>query len=554
MVCEATKRLVAASMFVASLAAPFSIVHAQAQTTPEAGDIARQDEQTLRPPRQRPEIRINGEQLETLESGGGEVEIRELLLSGTNAISDDELFEVIGPYRDESFDLAGLQEIANTISQHYRDQGYPFARAYLPAQDIFSGIVRIDVLEGRYGEVELRGLDGDENLSGADRFLKPLSEGRVVQSQRLERAALLLDEQPGFNAFPVIRPGERLGTGDLDVRVSADRRVAGSIGADNHGNYYSGEWRGRATLQARRSLVFGDQLVLSGLYTEQNTQLLDLAYELPLNGNGLRARIGYVQSEYELGRTAEGQFGESTTHFIEFPYALKRSQSMNLTLVPRAETNDLSNGVEANSGDLTFFDKDSQVYPLSLRFDRRDGLGGGGVIYGRVTGSFGHMNGTIDSAANTFVKYRLNAARLQSLPFGLQGLVRFVGQETTDNLDGSEGITLGGANGVRAFPQGEGSGDTGYYAQLELRYAIGQTGLVPYAFYDIGSSRPYGGDVPSGQSNESRDLAGGGIGLRFNQGRFSVTAAAAWRDQGGEPQAALDNDKPQGWITGSVTF
>ena len=43
------------------------------------------------------------------------------------------------------------------------------------------------------------------------------------------------------------------------------------------------------------------------------------------------------------------------------------------------------------------------------------------------------------------------------------------GQFASKNLDISEKMGLGGANGVRAYPEGEAYGDQGYVLNLEAR-------------------------------------------------------------------------------------
>ena len=45
---------------------------------------------------------------------------------------------------------------------------------------------------------------------------------------------------------------------------------------------------------------------------------------------------------------------------------------------------------------------------------------------------------------------------------------------------------LGGANGVRAYPQGEGSGDEGVLGTLELRYHTNLPGLILSTYFDAG--------------------------------------------------------------------
>jgi hemolysin activation/secretion protein len=73
-----------------------------------------------------------------------------------------------------------------------------------------------------------------------------------------------------------------------------------------------------------------------------------------------------------------------------------------------------------------------------------------------------------------FGKLDYSLARLQALggPLSLYGAVR--GQIAFDNLDSSEKMELGGAYGVRAYPEGEAYGDQGYIATLEGRLALGR--------------------------------------------------------------------------------
>ena len=57
-------------------------------------------------------------------------------------------------------------------------------------------------------------------------------------------------------------------------------------------------------------------------------------------------------------------------------------------------------------------------------------------------------------------------------------------QHANQNLDSSERFGLGGAQGVRAYPSGEGYGDEGALLQTELRIRAGY--FTPYGFYDAG--------------------------------------------------------------------
>ena len=59
-------------------------------------------------------------------------------------------------------------------------------------------------------------------------------------------------------------------------------------------------------------------------------------------------------------------------------------------------------------------------------------------------------------------------------------------QLASKDLDGSEQFSLGGADGIRAYPQGEASGSSGYQATAELRYATSIANLSLVTFIDWG--------------------------------------------------------------------
>lgn len=60
---------------------------------------------------------------------------------------------------------------------------------------------------------------------------------------------------------------------------------------------------------------------------------------------------------------------------------------------------------------------------------------------------------------------------------------------------------------------GEGYGNTGWFSQIELRYALNAE-FTPYAFYDVGSSTSNQTTITD---NKVTDISGAGLGLRYAQ-------------------------------------
>ncbi|WP_294637722.1 ShlB/FhaC/HecB family hemolysin secretion/activation protein [uncultured Aquabacterium sp.] len=536
---------------------------ASAQVAPDAGQVLReQAAPSLQLPRPAKGVQIvSVPNLSTLP-GGATVQIQSVRFAGNTVLDSARLNAALGDIAGRTFDLAGLRELADHVTETYNKAGYPFARAYLPVQDLAAGVLVIEVIEGRYGRITVQ---GDEPLRAqAEKFTAGLKAGMPIESAALERAMLILQDQPGLDVTPVVRPGQTFGTGDLDVEVRRTKSVRGDLGYDNQGSRYTGEHRLRASVTVDSPFAVGDQIQINGIRTSEDLWLGSLGYSLPLGANGWRGQVGYAHTSYELGKefASARASGTAKVTTLGASYPWLRSQAVNLTLGITLQHKDLEDRQGA-AGTQT--SKRSDVLPVSLQFDRRDGFGGGGVSYGSLAYTTGqlHLRGSLKDAdassgvqANgRFDKWNLDAARVQATSLaGVTLFGRVSAQWASKNLDSSERFGLGGANGIRAYPTGESFGDKGWLAQIEMRYAMGP--FAPYAFYDAGSIR-VNADVSSLVSpplSNGRSLAGAGLGSRYQRGAWSADLALAWRTRGGSPTATSSDRQPQVWLTMSYRY
>ncbi|MDH2050803.1 ShlB/FhaC/HecB family hemolysin secretion/activation protein [Achromobacter marplatensis] len=529
---------------------------ASAQQIPNAGRILQEQATEPQPPAPSPELNLSSPVPGTVAPGGPQASVTRIDLTGNQAFSTEQLLARLGDYQGKSYDLAGMQDLANQLTRYYRDAGYPFARVYLPAQGLENGVLRLQVVEGRYGEVKT---EGDAGLAArAQAYLSPLKSGDIIESASLERAALLLSDLPGVTASPIIRPGQQLGTGDLVVQVDRGDRVNGSVGLDNQGNRYTGQYRANAALSINSPFMLGDQITLRAQRTSESLNYGDVGYSAPLGSSGLRGRVGYGYTGYELGKEFSDldAHGTAKVASVGLSYPLIRSQSRNLTIGIDFLHKKLRDDYRAAEIEQNKF---SNSVPIAAQFDVRDSLGGGGLTYGALSWTPGTLKldgnlATADSlsanSAGHYSKLNLDIARLQSVSSRWSLFGRFSGQWTNDNLDSSEDFGLGGPAGVRAYPVGEGYGDRGWLAQVEVRYAAGA--VTPFAFYDAGrveiSSHPW-------QAGENfRRVAGAGVGARVAVGGWRGEATVAWRTDGGAPQSDSRDHKPLFWVSAQYLF
>lgn len=489
-------------------------------------------------------------------AGGAQVLLNKVTLSGNIRLSSEQLQQaVINPKLNQSYDFAGLKAIADEVTQYYRNAGYPFARAYIPQQSLNNGELSMVILEGKYGQVKTTG-DIPLYNGQARAFLAPLKKGDAIRSEPLERATLLLSDQPGIQTSATMQPSTEMGAGDLIVDIKRVNPVTASLGADNFGNRYTGENRLLASVNINNPYKLGHQINLNAIYTNENLWFGGIGYQMPVTGDGLKANFSYSRTAYQLGKEFSNLGAQGTADVLSagLNYALIRSQKTNVGVgvsLQHKNLNDrLQTGTDTNN-------KSSNSLPVALNFDHRDSLLGGGISFGALIWTKGMLtlNDTLkaNDTNNTngdFDKLTLDLARLQYLTDKLSLYVRASGQWANKNLDSSEDFGIGGANAVRAYPMGEGYGDTGWFSQIELRYAL-TSELSPYAFYDVGSSTV--NHTTTLAVNKVTDISGAGIGLKYSHLNWRADLSAAWRLSSNRP-ADLNTSDASPRIWGSLSY
>jgi hemolysin activation/secretion protein len=300
--------------------------------------------------------------------------------------------------------------------------------------------------------------------------------------------------------------------------------------------------------------LIGLRLVSSG--SELNSARFNLQ-ATPLR-YGWKVGLTAASTHYELGDAFADldANGRARTLGLYGLYPLRRAQRANAYVQLLGEYKDLEDRV---LGDTT--QKNSRSAGVVLSADHRDQWLGGGVSSYSLALSAGELD--IDSAAaraldastarshGSFSKAGLSLLRLQRVSERVALYAGASAQWSDGNLDSSEKFALGGANAVRAYPQGEAIGDRGYLATVELRYRLptpvlgGEVDLL--AFYDHGevkiNARPW---LP-GDDNKRR-LSGAGVGATFaSRGGFFARLNVAAKT--GSEDAVSDADKDvRAWV------
>jgi hemolysin activation/secretion protein len=537
---------------------------AQTPPVPDAGRVLR-DLQQAPGPLPAPAAPLPGTPSQAAPAPANEakVQVNAITITGNQALPTPELQALVADLVGSQHSLSELKAGAARITAYYRERGFAVARAYLPAQDITSGAVTISVIEGRIASQRLA---NQSRLSDANAqaYLGQIKDGDVIRSSQIDRGLLLLRDTPGVgNSRATLQPGASVGTSELLVELDAANASNGSLALDNYGSRYTGEYRLGGNFNLVSPLGIGDQLSFSALSSGSNLNFGRLAYQAPVGSDGLRLGAAYFDTRYKLGKEfaalqAHGQ-ASSTSVFAAYPFV--RSQLTNLSGTLSYEAKRLNDYIDSTA---TATGKQVNVISAGLNGNLQDTLGGGGVnsfdlalILGRLridSPTALAIDAASAQSSGNFTRVAFGAARLQRLSDTTALSFAVSGQRASKNLDSSEKFSLGGPNAVRAYPQGEGIGDEGQRATLELRQAFGQ-GLQGIAFYDVGSVK-FNKNAFGPAAASSRTLAGAGIGLNASVGALQLRSALAWRTKGGAATSVPEGSakSPTLWLQALLAY
>jgi hemolysin activation/secretion protein len=484
------------------------------------------------------------------------IPVRHWRITGAEAFTAAELEALVQDCIGKDLPLEEIQAAVGRISTYYRQHGYLLARAYLPAQDIRNGDIEIAVLEGHLAAVKV---DNTSKVSASvvNGLVQHIDTTGPVQGQNLERSLLLLNDLPGVEVRSTLQPGATVGTSDLDLQVRGTDGFDGNVDADNFGNRYTGELRAGGTFNFNTPFHRGDIFSIRASTAGSGMTYGRASWQTPLGGSGLQAGIAWSDLSYELGEDFESldAHGDAEVGTVWAAYPFLRSQTRNFTMRLSYDNKRLTDRIDATSTNTR---KALDVVTLGLVADRTDALGGGGITTYRLDLIGGRLNldprtAAIDQGVGghetegRYGKLALNVSRLQRLGGPWMLYAALTGQVSSQNLDSSEKQSLGGIYGVRAYPQGETSGDDLAMLNLELRWQLpGLPEVQMLAFVDAGTAWLNHSELTTDKNNR-RSLSGEGIGAQWLwPDLFAIKGYVAWRS-GPEPTSDTDR-QPRFWL------
>ncbi|MCX7165093.1 MAG: BamA/TamA family outer membrane protein [Rhodocyclales bacterium] len=506
------------------------------QTPPGAGEIL----QTLPAPVMRPDpgLKIDDtfSRAKTIaDVEGMRLEVKGFSIVGMTVAPEADMVGVLVPFIGADKRFQDLLDAAAVVKRELAGRGFFLADVVVPEQKIADGVVVLRVLEGRLGKVRLE-VDPDVPISRSllESYLGSLEEGGLIQTLDVERALFQIHDLRGVVASSSFAPGATPGTADLTIKVSRGKSFDANLDFDANGSIYTGQHRVGAGVDGNSLLGMGELInVRATNAIDGNLRFVRGSALFPVGPWGTKVGGAYSDLKYRLGTpvfTPLKVNGLAQVKSLVAIHPFIRSRNTNLLLIGQSDKRNFYD-IQLATGAETF--KKTDVNLLALSGDFRDRLLGGGINIFNVAYTLGELkfgNAALKASdasghktGGLYGKTNISVSRLQAVSERLAFFGAYSQQFTNKNLDASEKFSLGGPNGVRAYPQGEGAGDQGYFASLEARYRLPfedslPGSLVLAGFYDFGRAilinRPTAADFAANAALLRR-AAGPGIGINW---------------------------------------
>ena len=232
--------------------------------------------------------------------------ISKFVVEGDNPLGEDAL-DLLNPYLGEHVGLDRLSAATEELTEALASQGYSFHRVVLPPQELNSGIVLLQVVSFRLGNIEVSGNThfSTENILAS---LPELKTGQAPNSRKLSRALKIANAHNAKFARVAFRQGFEDDSIDASVQVADRNPQSLFFAADNTGNEETKDLRMTIGYQ-HSNLSNTDQMITASFTsspedTDKASQF-GISYRVPLYSHGAALEFLVSNSDVDSGEVAD---------------------------------------------------------------------------------------------------------------------------------------------------------------------------------------------------------------------------------------------------------
>ncbi|MEO1079094.1 MAG: ShlB/FhaC/HecB family hemolysin secretion/activation protein [Pseudomonadota bacterium] len=466
------------------------------------------------------------------------IRVESIALEDNTLLEQRDVDQILAGYTGRQVSFEELLAARDALTRLYVSAGYINSGVLISDQKVVDGHVVMSAVEGRLGEIRLRGNRwlSDRRIEAV--FRRGLDD--ALQVGELESALRDMQRRPMIRRVNAeLVPSSIRGISDLELAVEERAPVRLSFDTNNHRAPSVGEYQGVLAF-SHQSLTGREDRLQASYALGDGVDDVGLAYSLPLTSGDLRGEVYYRKGNSDIVEAGFDQLditSDIETWGVNFNKPVLRGDSQEVTLGLGfenlyAESSLLGEPFSFSAGEI---DDRSEVSLLrgSLEWvwgGERDALS----LYTAVNVGVDWLgpsdasdipmlppeasSGIPDSDFTSLVA-QLNYVR--QLPWeGVRALLSLTWQHSDDPLLPTLKMVVGGAATVRGYRENQLVRDRGLVARGELRFplfrdndTLGPLGLqfAPFLDYGRGEDNPI--NLPGFADPSADELASVGAGL-----------------------------------------
>jgi hemolysin activation/secretion protein len=389
--------------------------------------------------------------------------LKNLEISPSQVLSPAFLENLRAKYEQKPLSIDNIKGIVSDINTQYQQDGYLTSRAFVPAQHINKGHLKINLFEGTIGSLKLKE-NGIPSAAYVKTFLD-ISEGSVLNIPDIEKRVLLFNAVNDTKMRIALMPAEKVGATDIEGLFDPIQTFSVSAFTDNAGQKETGYYRFGSFVNINTLLpidILKDKLNFGGIFSK-GSKALFASYAVTEPWQKTTWTIGVDWSNTDIvGGDLRGL--SITGNFYNYSLGVKRPVFVRENFVTNLS---LSGNIKSGATYISDFktqDVNTDTATLSVDFIY---IFTQGYLYNALSFTQAMRISDGDSHFNHY-----NWAGETDMVFGqgwgthIKGNIQF---SEDDFLPSSDQFQVGGVNSVRGYPEGMLVGDRGGVLMMELR-------------------------------------------------------------------------------------
>jgi len=408
-------------------------------------------------------------------------------VQGNTLLEASKVEQATRPFTSPQASFETIQQALESLEKAYVSAGFGLVRVEIPEQELASGVVTLQVIEGVVSSVNVEP-NAHFNADNIRQSLPALRQGEPVNIQALNRNLTLANEGGYKTSNVTFKRSDANREVEANVKLVAEQPERWLALVDNSGSESTGRFRLGVVYQNANLLNRDHSLSVQWLTSPdhlRDVNIVGLSYRVPLYSLGDAVDFNASRSSVSSGQVSSGGAGPDLSvsgsglilgaryaHYLDASSELQQSFSLGLehraygnsvtqtgsadSLVPDLTTHPLTLGYNANWR--------SAKRDVSLNLSWLKNLPGG---RNGTTADFNQPGGRAGASA-TFQAVKINLQHTER--FASQWSLRtgLSGQFTQDMLISPEQFGVGGPDSVRGFEERGISGDQGLRAGIEV--------------------------------------------------------------------------------------